>query len=82
MLSLLVGWLRGTWRIAPGGLRGLGCVGEGWLRAACPRCESRVALVALVARGGRAVPGVMRDICDLSGQPESLQLFLYSGDLG
>lgn len=32
--------------------------------------------------GGRAVPGVMRDICDLSAQPESLQLFLYSGDLG
>lgn len=61
------------------GLGGGGVVRAGWPRGACPRCHLGS---SSVARTGRATPVVPRDICDLSGQPESLQLFLYSCDLG
>lgn len=61
------------------GARNLGGMQGGRTRGACLRCHlgssSR-------AGAGRAAQAVLRDICDLSQQPELLQLFHYSCDLG
>jgi len=55
----------------------------GWLRALGESLgRDRGAWNRAVCGAGRAAPAVPRDICDLSGQLESLQLFLYSCDLG
>lgn len=70
-LSLKVAFPRGlcpgSWAVGPGP--------PGWLLERDWGAQNRG------TRSGRAAPAVPRDICDLSGQPASLQLFLYSCDL-